>query len=204
MGKQSTKAKPATKALEKAPETRQLAPHEIMLAPEMQAAARMESFGKWAGQPNVSDTAMALIDDAKKMKAGDLGTLERLLYAQAISLDTIFTSLARRAAVQDHLSQYQAHLTLALKAQAQCRATVEALAEIKNPKAATFVRQANIAHQQQVNNGEAAPPAKAIAPVLPAQLSAPSPDPILAGTRTQAEAVPASRAREVTQPGKTD
>ena len=43
---------------------------------------------------------------------------------------------------------------LALKAQAQCRATLEALAEIKNPRPVSFVKQANIANgPQQVNNG---------------------------------------------------
>jgi hypothetical protein len=42
---------------------------------------------------------------------------------------------------------------LALKAQGQCRATLETLAVIKNPTM-VFARQANIAHgPQQVNNG---------------------------------------------------
>jgi hypothetical protein len=49
----------------------------------------------------------------------------------------------------------------ALKAQSQCRSTLEALAEIKNPKPVAFVQQANIAHgPQQVNNGTVAPPAE--------------------------------------------
>lgn len=44
-------------------------------------------------------------------------------------------------------------VVLALKAQGQCRATVEALAAIKNPPV-VFAKQANIAHgPQQVNNG---------------------------------------------------
>lgn len=43
---------------------------------------------------------------------------------------------------------------MALKAQAQCRATLEALAEIKNPRPVAFVKQANISGEhQQVNNG---------------------------------------------------
>ena len=41
----------------------------------------------------------------------------------------------------------------ASKAKAQCRATIETLAEIKNPRTVAFVKQANIAHgPQQVNN----------------------------------------------------
>ena len=51
----------------------------------------------------------------------------------------------------------ETYLRLALKAQAQCRTTWESLAEIKNPRAVAFVRQANIAHgPQQVNNGTVA------------------------------------------------
>ena len=45
------------------------------------------------------------------------------------------------------------YLRLALKAQGQCRATLETLATIKNPPT-VFARQANIANgPQQVNNG---------------------------------------------------
>jgi hypothetical protein len=44
-----------------------------------------------------------------------------------------------------------------LKAQSQSRATIQALTELKYPKQATFVKQANIAHgHQQVNNGTTA------------------------------------------------
>lgn len=41
---------------------------------------------------------------------------------------------------------------MALKAQSQCRTTIEALSEVKYPKSPTFIRQQNIAAQQQVNN----------------------------------------------------
>ena len=186
-------------------QSRALAPHELLLHPEAQAALRMLAWGKFAGDADASALVHKMFDVSKEVKAGNLEMLERMLAAQAFSLDTMFTDLARRARLQEGLPQIQTLTGLAFKAQAQCRSTIEALAEIKNPKAATFVRQANIAHQQQVNNGAAAPPAKAIAPAPPAQLSAPSPDPILAGTWTKTpEAVPASRAREVAQPGKTD
>jgi hypothetical protein len=49
------------------------------------------------------------------------------------------------------------YMRLALKAQSQCRAAIEALAEIKNPKPVAFVQQANIANgPQQVNNSRLA------------------------------------------------
>jgi hypothetical protein len=48
-------------------------------------------------------------------------------------------------------------MRLALRAQSQCRATLETLATIKNPPV-VFARQANIANgPQQVNNGVPAP-----------------------------------------------
>lgn len=87
--------------------------------------------------------------------------LESMLVVQANTLDMIFNQFARKAAFCEYLNQMQAHLSLALKAQAQCRATLEVLAEIKNPRPVAFVKQANIANgPQQVNNGtDGAPPA---------------------------------------------
>jgi hypothetical protein len=64
-------------------------------------------------------------------------------------------------------------MRLALKTQSQCRATLETLAEIKNPRSVAFVAQANIANvPQQINNhmsGRSEPLARAHArdPVRP-------------------------------------
>jgi hypothetical protein len=53
----------------------------------------------------------------------------------------------------EYMDATETYLRLALKAQGQCRATLETLAVIKNPQPVAFVRQANIAHgPQQVNN----------------------------------------------------
>lgn len=65
----------------------------------------------------------------------------------------MFTSLARRAKAQDKLLQYEAHMRLALKAQNQSRATLQALMQLKQLSQTTFVKQALIAQgHQQVNN----------------------------------------------------
>jgi len=91
----------------------------------------------------------------QRVSDGDLSTLEAMLVGQATALQTIFTSLAMRAAGQEYLTQYGVYMTLALKAQAQSRATISALVDLKYPKqAATFVKQANMTTgPQQVNNG---------------------------------------------------
>ena len=48
-------------------------------------------------------------------------------------------------------------LRLAYKAQSQCRSTLQALSDIKNPSV-VYAKQANITHgNQQVNNGVTAP-----------------------------------------------
>ena len=84
--------------------------------------------------------------------AGDMGRVERMLANQLITLDAIFNNMAQRSYKQDTYKGIEVLMRLALKAQAQSRATAEALAVIKNPM--PYIRQANIAHgHQQVNNG---------------------------------------------------
>ena len=68
-----------------------------------------------------------------EVKGGDLNTMEAILVGQATSLQTIFTSLARRAQEQYSQRKRKAFLGLALKAQAQSRATISALANLKYP-----------------------------------------------------------------------
>ena len=103
---------------------------------------------------------MALIESLQQStdqtKAGDLSHLEAMLIGQATALQTIFTSLAKRASHQEYQKHLESFLGLALKAQAQSRATISALVDLKYPRQATFVKQANIAHgPQQINNGTA-------------------------------------------------
>lgn len=96
----------------------------------------------------------------KEVNDGDLSGLEAMLVGQATALQTMFASLAMRAAGAEQLKQYQMFMTLALKAQAQSRSTISALVDLKYPKqAATFVKQANMTTGlQQVNNAYAGTP----------------------------------------------
>jgi hypothetical protein len=108
------------------------------------------------GTTDWTEAAAALKDKVAKVQAGDLSGMEAMLTSQATTLDSIFTEMARRAAMNmgEYPKAADLYLRLALKAQSQCRTTVEALAEIKAPRHVAFVRQANIAHgPQQVNNG---------------------------------------------------
>ncbi len=108
---------------------------------------------------SLAEMAKALQAQGEAVNAGDLSAAERLLSAQAASLNAIFNEMARRAALNmgEYISATETYMRLALKAQAQCRVTLVALAEMKNPRPVAFVQQANIAAGlQQVNNG--APP----------------------------------------------
>ena len=90
-----------------------------------------------------------------KVRHGDMSGPEAILVSQASALNSIFTEMARRSALNmsEYIEASEKYMRLALKAQAQCRATIETLAEMKNPPL-VIARQANIANgPQQVNNG---------------------------------------------------
>lgn len=107
------------------------------------------------GEIHTREAFGVMIDSANKVQDGDLSEVESTLIAQSTVLNTIFNELARRAA--SNMGKYpeatEHYLRMALKAQGQCRATLQTLAEIKNPRPTAFVKQANIAHgPQQINN----------------------------------------------------
>ena len=121
------------------------------------------------GPTDVGDLAAVLRDSVKAAQDGRLAEYEGMLGAQAYALNAIFLEMTRRAALNlgTHLGATEQYMRLALKAQSQARTTIETLAEVKNPRPIAFVRQANIAQNQQINNGEATaveqtPPAPAI------------------------------------------
>ena len=101
----------------------------------------------------IGDVESLLGDKITTIQAGDMQPIEAMLISQAQALQTMFVSLGRMAAGKTQIGQYTAFMNLALKAQAQSRATIQALVELKYPKQATFVKQANISNgHQQVNN----------------------------------------------------
>ena len=117
-----------------------------------------EMFSRGLGGENDTDmmaTYERMLEVGEAVNGGSLATAERLLFAQAATLNVLFAELTRRAALNmgQHLDATETYLRLALKAQAHSRATVQTLAEVKQPRAVAFVKQANIAQQQQVNNG---------------------------------------------------
>jgi len=117
-------------------------------------ATAVEWTLKALGTLDITSCRDAVVDAATRASRGDLSEGEALLMSQAISLNAIYTNLASRAAlnVGEYIDAAERCMRLALKAQSQCRATVETLAAIKQGPT-ILARQANIAHgPQQVNN----------------------------------------------------
>ena len=150
---------PAPTPLAPTSDKRQMESHEMLMDASVHNAACMETWGKFVpGELDLGKLVKELRSECEKVKGGDMHPIEEMLFGQAMTLQTIYTSLARRANASEHMSQFQSYLNLGLRAQSQCRATLEALAEVKNPRSVAFVRQANIAAgPQQVNNGVQAP-----------------------------------------------
>ncbi len=111
------------------------------------------------GEQALTECLEALNAQVKEVQEGNLEVIEKTLVAQANTFDSIFNALACRAALNmgEYPEAVDRYMRLALKAQSQCRATLKCLADIKNPAPLAFVKQANIAHNQQVNNGAAQP-----------------------------------------------
>ena len=128
----------------------------MAVSPVFNATGVMHPLQKnLAGDDATNESLMlGLADQVERVQAGDLSEIEAMLVSQAVGLQTQWASLSRRASTQEYLPQYQAYMSLALKAQAQSRATLQALIEMKQPRhAPTFIKQANVAHgPQQVNN----------------------------------------------------
>jgi hypothetical protein len=133
------------------PETEDAATARVLTKPEISAALTIQQWQ--GGITEVNTLASELAKQIGEVNNGDMKRPEAMLLAQAHTLDELFNNLARRAKNQEYLSNFETYLRLALKAQTQCRATLETLAAIKNPPI-VYAKQANFANgHQQVNNG---------------------------------------------------
>lgn len=114
------------------------------------------------GEVDLAEAFSAMRAAAGAVHGGDLQPVEAMLMAQAASLNAIFCELARRASLNlsENLGAAETYMRLALKAQGQCRATLEALVEAKAPRSVLIAKNANVAHNQQINHGAAAIPAR--------------------------------------------
>lgn len=105
---------------------------------------------------NANIAEVRRITDA--VKGGDLSDLEGMLVGQAIALQTMSANFAHRAQLQTSQRNLEAFYGMALKTQAQSRATIQALVELKFPRQVVYSKNTNVNNgQQQINNGVPVP-----------------------------------------------
>ena len=122
---------------------------ETAAARVIQAAERKTTLEDYL---DVQALAATLRDQAAAVRGGSLGQAETILINQAAALQSLFARLVERGMGSESVPGFEANMRMALRAQAQCRATLETLAEIKNPPV-VYARQANVTTgPQQVNN----------------------------------------------------
>lgn len=134
----------------------------IVAEPQHLAAGTMQNLmekiriddGDGSLVPGVQGFVESISEANQAMQRGDLSHLESVLYAQVETLNTMFHSALYRANTSEYINQYKQYQDCAFKAQNQCRRTVMAIAEMKSPKKATFIRQQNNAVNQQINNSD--------------------------------------------------
>lgn len=120
------------------------------------AASVVHEYAKGPfGELGLAELAGVLSSSMTEVCEGDMTKPEAMLFGQAMALQAIFVNMARRAPKQELIAHWDSYMRVALKAQNQCRMTLETLAAIKNPPV-VIARQANINNggQQQVNNGQ--------------------------------------------------
>lgn len=115
----------------------------ITLDPQTRNANLAMSFGSQMFgdqlKPDIPESSAVLAEEIERAMKGDLSLANRIFVSQAISLDALFTEMARRSG--SNMGHYpdaaERYMRLALKAQAACRSTLEALIRLHQPREQT-------------------------------------------------------------------
>jgi len=113
---------------------------KVGLDPAANAMTTAMLFTKGSfGTLSVTGLYEVLDEHITAAKRGDLSEQRAMLAAQSFALNSIFTEMARRAAANmgEYINASERYMRLALKAQAQSRATIEALDRLANGREQT-------------------------------------------------------------------
>ena len=196
-------------------ETEEQATARKLLQPHVRHSLSASSYpGKVLGSeveaPELMDYMPHVHATTTGAAAGDVAFAHEVLAAQILTLDTMFTEFARRAAMNmgEYLDAAERYARLGMKAQSNCKATVETLAKLHQPREQTVKHvhvneggQAVVAdhfHHQAggTENGKSDKQSHATA-AAQGSASLPSPNPLGSGLpvsgRAGSEAVPNAR-----------
>ena len=109
---------------------------ELAMSPLVRNTMCAKSYAApwFSGDPPQLNAALEVVTGiAGDVREGNFTKLIDMLTAQAVTLDAMFTEYSRRSLINagEYLGASQSYATMALKAQANCRTTVEGLAKIK-------------------------------------------------------------------------
>lgn len=127
---------------------------QTYLRPTVMAAATIKGHYSNNDEVNINALINELSAQVALVKEGNMGRPEAMLISQAHTLDALFAELINRSRMNmgEYFNAACKYMQMAFKAQSQCRTTLEALAEIKNPRSVAFIRQQNVGENVQVNN----------------------------------------------------
>lgn len=102
-------------------------------------AASTAAFASLEQRGGLGDHIDAVQDLCGEVAGGDLSIVSRMLTAQATTLDTLFTQMAAKSIANagEYLGATEIYMRMALKAQAQSRATLETLMRMHQPREQT-------------------------------------------------------------------
>jgi len=92
---------------------------ELSLCPVTGSAITAQTFAKGTfGAVDITEAVTAMREATAKVRTGDLSEVESMLMAQALALNSVFTELARRAALNmgEYVIAAETYLRLAFKA----------------------------------------------------------------------------------------
>ena len=114
------------------PKPAALAAAATAIHPGANAAAVIQEYGKPFGEQDVGVLAGELAASIEQVQGGEMKRCEAMLIGQAHALQSIFMNFSRRALAQEYQKNLESFFRMAMKAQNQCRMTLETLAAIKN------------------------------------------------------------------------
>lgn len=115
----------------------------LALEPGPRHAALGNTFAANLFSPNhtlpITESTAVLGNAMARARDGDKALASDILAAQAVVLDAMFTELGGRAAANmgQYINAAERYMRLALKAQTNCRATLEALGKLHQPREQT-------------------------------------------------------------------
>jgi hypothetical protein len=116
----------------------------MLISPELAAYRVVNSADGKTSIFNDADVP-SLVDELRSQAAAvnrsEMNHVEAMLMNQATGLQSLFTRMTERANEQSLMPNLEGFMRIALRAQSQCRATLETLAAIKNPPV-VFAKQA--------------------------------------------------------------